>query len=111
VCNNVARKEQKAVRIISTCFEEREHDEEAAANRAIPIPQRNARIQAGQQGPFVFVVKPDLRVESRKVEPGRRLEREIIVTSGLKAGERVVTDGQLRLFPGALVEVKTGKTS
>ena len=50
-------------------------------------------------------------MESRKVEPGRRLERETIVTSGLKAGERVVTDGQLRLVPGALVEVKTGKAS
>ena len=80
-----------------------------ANETAILVPSQ--AIQAGQQGPFVFVVKPDLRVESRKVEPGRRLEREIIVTSGLKAGERVVTDGQLRLFPGALVEVKTGKTS
>jgi membrane fusion protein, multidrug efflux system len=46
-------------------------------------------------------------VESRKVQPGRRLERETIVTGGLTAGERVVTDGHLRLIPGAKVEIKT----
>jgi multidrug efflux system membrane fusion protein len=76
---------------------------------ALVVPSQ--AIQAGQQGPFVFVVKPDLRVESRKVEPGRRLERETIVTKGLSAGERIVTDGQLRLIPGAKVEVKAGKPS
>jgi multidrug efflux system membrane fusion protein len=80
------------------------------ANENVVVVPSQA-IQPGQQGPFVFVVKPDLRVESRKVEPGRRLERETIVTNGLKAGERVVVDGQLRLVPGALVEVKTGKAS
>jgi multidrug efflux system membrane fusion protein len=77
--------------------------------RATVIPVQ--AVQAGQQGPFVFVVKPDLSVESRKVEPGRRLERETIVTKGLAAGERIVTDGQLRLVPGAKVEVKAGKPS
>jgi multidrug efflux system membrane fusion protein len=80
------------------------------ANENVVVVPSQA-VQAGQQGPFVFVVKPDLRVESRRVEPGRRLERETIVTSGLKPGERVVVDGQLRLVPGALVEVKTGKAS
>jgi multidrug efflux system membrane fusion protein len=76
-----------------------------ASEHAVVVPSQ--AIQAGQQGPFVFVVKPDLRVESRKVQAGRRLERETIVTSGLKAGERVVTDGHLRLVPGAKVEIKT----
>jgi multidrug efflux system membrane fusion protein len=80
-----------------------------ANETAVVVPSQ--AIQAGQQGPFVFVVKPDLRVESRTVQPGRRLERETVVTSGLRPGERVVTDGQLRLVPGALVEVKTGKAS
>jgi len=68
-------------------------------------------IQPGQQGPFVFVIKTDSRVESRKIEPGRRLERETIVTRGLNPGERVVTDGQLRLVPGARVDVKGAKPS
>jgi multidrug efflux system membrane fusion protein len=79
------------------------------SENALVVPSQ--AIQAGQQGPFVFVVKPDLRVESRKVEPGRRLERETVVTKGLNAGERIVTDGQLRLIPGAKVEVKAGKPS
>jgi membrane fusion protein, multidrug efflux system len=71
---------------------------------AVVVPSQ--AIQPGQRGPFVFVVKADSTVESRPVEPGRRLERETIVSRGLKAGERVVTDGQLRLVPGAHVEVK-----
>ena len=76
---------------------------------AVVVPSQ--AIQPGQQGPYVFVVKPDLRVEARKVEPGRRLERETVVTAGLKPGERVVTDGHLRLIPGAKVEIKAAKTS
>jgi len=71
---------------------------------AIVVPTQ--AIQPGQQGSFVFVVKADSTVESRKVEPGRRLERETIVDKGLAAGEKVVTDGQLRLRPGTKVEVK-----
>lgn len=76
---------------------------------ALVVPSQ--AIQPGQQGPYVFVVKPDQRVEARKVEPGRRLERETIVTRGLNAGERVVTDGQLRLLPGSKVDIKAPKAS
>jgi multidrug efflux system membrane fusion protein len=76
-----------------------------ATETALLVPSQ--AIQPGQQGPYVFVVKPDLRVESRKVQAGRRLERETIVLGGLKAGERVVTDGHLRLVPGAKVDIKT----
>jgi multidrug efflux system membrane fusion protein len=68
-------------------------------------------VQAGQRGSFVFVVKPDLTVESRPVKAGRRLATELIIQDGLKSGERVVTDGHLRLVPGARVEIKTGKAS
>ena len=71
---------------------------------AIVVPAQ--AVQPGQQGSYVFVVKPDLSVESRKIEAGRRLEREIIVDKGLAAGERIVTDGQLRLRPGSKVEIK-----
>jgi multidrug efflux system membrane fusion protein len=63
-------------------------------------------VQAGQQGPYVFVVKPDLTVESRPVTVGRRLAREVVIEQGVKAGEQVVTDGQLRLVPGTKVEIK-----
>jgi membrane fusion protein, multidrug efflux system len=68
-------------------------------------------VQPGQQGTFVFVVKPDLTVESRGVKVGRRLPREVVVEEGLQAGERVVTDGQLRLTPGARVEIKPPRSS
>jgi multidrug efflux system membrane fusion protein len=68
-------------------------------------------VQAGQQGSFVFVVKPDSTVESRPVKVGRRLARELVIEQGVKAGERVVTDGQLRLVPGARVEIKPPKPS
>ena len=77
--------------------------------RAVVVPTQ--AVQAGQQGPFVFVVKPDLTVESRPVKVGRRLARELVVEQGLKSGERVVTDGQLRLVPGSRVEVKPQKPS
>ena len=80
-----------------------------ATENAVVVPSQ--AIQAGQQGPFVFVVKPDLSVESRRVEPGRRLERETIVAKGLAAGERIVIDGQLRLVPGSKVEIKAAKPS
>jgi multidrug efflux system membrane fusion protein len=65
-------------------------------------------VQSGQQGQYVFVVKNDLTVEARPVKVGREVEGEVVVQAGLRAGERVVTDGQLRLVPGAKVEVKDG---
>jgi membrane fusion protein, multidrug efflux system len=65
-------------------------------------------IQTSQEGQIVFVVKPDLTVEIRPVKVGRPIDGEVIITQGLKPGEQVVTDGQLRLVPGAKVEIKTG---
>jgi multidrug efflux system membrane fusion protein len=52
------------------------------------------------------VIKPDLTVEARPVVVNRTINNEAIIDKGLKAGERVVTDGQLQLVPGAKVEVK-----
>jgi len=65
-------------------------------------------IQTGQQGPYVYVVKPDLTVESRAVVPGTAYQHETIVEKGVQAGERVVTDGQIRLVPGATVKIQEG---
>jgi len=76
---------------------------------ALLVPSQS--IQAGQQGPFVFVVGPDRTVEARRVVVGTRLGAETIVEQGLRAGERIVTDGQLRLVPGAKVEVKPARAS
>lgn len=63
-------------------------------------------IQTGQNNRYVFVVKPDLTVELRPVVPGNTYNQETVITSGLQPGERVVTDGHLRLAPGVKVEIK-----
>lgn len=64
-------------------------------------------IQTGPKGLFVFVVGKDGVVEMRPIKPGEVLEEEVVIAKGLKAGERVVTDGQLALYPGAkAVEAK-----
>jgi multidrug efflux system membrane fusion protein len=73
---------------------------------AIIVPSR--AVQTGQDGQYVFVVKPDLTVELRPVVVNRTLNNESIIEKGLKDGEKVVTDGQLQLVPGAKVEVKGG---
>jgi multidrug efflux system membrane fusion protein len=72
---------------------------------AVVVPSQ--AIQTGQEGQYVFVVKPDLTVESRTVVTGRIVSQETVVQKGLRADEKVVTDGQLRLYPGAKVEIKT----
>jgi multidrug efflux system membrane fusion protein len=74
--------------------------------RAIVVP--TPAVQTGQQGQYVFVVKPDLTVELRTVTVARAADSETVIKEGLKAGETVVTDGQLRLTPGSRVSVKAG---
>jgi membrane fusion protein, multidrug efflux system len=73
---------------------------------AIIVPSQ--AIQTGQEGQYVFVVKPDLTVELRPVVVSRTINNESIIEKGLHDGEKVVTDGQLQLVPGAKVEVKSG---
>jgi multidrug efflux system membrane fusion protein len=84
------------VRVILTLTEE---------SNAMVVPSQ--AIQTGQEGPYVFVVKPDFTVESRPVVLGRTLNNETVIQKGINPGENVVTDGQLRLYPGAKVEVRT----
>jgi multidrug efflux system membrane fusion protein len=61
-------------------------------------------IQAGQKGQMIFVVKRDQTVEARVVTTGAMRNGKVVVENGVSAGETVVTDGQLRLFPGARVQ-------
>ncbi len=63
-------------------------------------------VQNGQNGTFVFVVKPDLTVESRPVTVDRTIGQEAVILKGLQPGDRVVTDGQIRLMPGSQVQIK-----
>jgi multidrug efflux system membrane fusion protein len=76
----------------------------SADKDAIVVP--SAAIQTGQDGQYVFVVKKDQSVELRTVQPGRAVGNETIVTTGLQPDEIVVTDGHLRLVPGAKITVR-----
>ncbi len=65
-------------------------------------------VQIGQQGPYVYVVKADQTVEYRPVIPGMLYLGETVIKTGLQAGERVVTDGQMQLTDGIKVEERKG---
>jgi len=71
---------------------------------AIVVPA--AAVQPSASGQYVYVVKADRTAEVRPVTVARQQGEEMIIASGLSAGEEVVTDGQLRLTPGA--QVSTG---
>ena len=73
---------------------------------AVLVP--TAAVQTGQQGQYVFLVKPDMTVEARPVATGPSVGNATVIAKGVQAGDRVVTDGQLRLVPGARVEIKAG---
>ncbi len=62
-------------------------------------------VQTGESGLFVFVITPENTVQLKPVKTGRSYGGETIIESGISAGEQVVTDGHLRLTPGAPVEI------
>jgi multidrug efflux system membrane fusion protein len=64
-----------------------------------------AAVQLGAQGPVVYVVKNDSTVEVRNVKTGAAEGGNTEITSGLQAGERVITDGVDRIREGSKVEV------
>ena len=65
-----------------------------------------AAVQVSQKGQYVYVVKGDQTVEMRPVTVERSAGQDSIIAQGLKTGETVVTDGQLRLTPGARITVR-----
>ena len=79
--------------------------------------QRNATVvpsqavQTGERGQYVYVVKADDTVDYRPVTVGNTLQGLTIVDKGVNPGETVVTNGQLRLFPGAKVSFKNEPSS
>jgi multidrug efflux system membrane fusion protein len=77
-------------------------------HNAIVVPSE--AVQTSQKGEFVYVVKPDDTVEMRPVSLGHTVDRKIRIASGVKAGDKVVVDGHLRLVPGAKIKaVDTAK--
>ncbi|HYC32483.1 MAG TPA: efflux RND transporter periplasmic adaptor subunit [Gemmatimonadales bacterium] len=76
---------------------------------ALTVPAR--AVVAGQQGSFVFVVQPDSTAVTKPVKVERTTGDVAIVTGEITDGDRVVTDGQLRLRQGAKVQVKAAADS
>jgi membrane fusion protein, multidrug efflux system len=74
---------------------------------AVVVP--SAAIQIGQNGPYVFVAKSDSTVELRLVRPGRAVADKTVIEQGVKVGERVVVDGQLRLSNGTRVVIQAAQ--
>jgi membrane fusion protein, multidrug efflux system len=70
---------------------------------AVVIPSH--ALQTGQQGSYVFVVNPDSTAEYRPVTLTRTIDGEAVVARGVAPGDKVVTDGQLRLTQGAQVTI------
>lgn len=76
---------------------------------AIVVPAR--AVQSGQNGAYVFVVGPGNIADQREIVVDRTFENEVIITQGLAVGERVVTDGQLRLRAGSALSISAAAKS
>ena len=73
---------------------------------ALVIPSQ--ALQTGLAGSFVFVATPEQRAETRSVTVDRAFDGQTVIEKGLRAGERVVTDGQFQLVPGSRLQIKEG---
>jgi multidrug efflux system membrane fusion protein len=66
-------------------------------------------VQIGQDKSFVYVAKADGTAEMRTVKPGTTMDSMTVIEEGLKPGEQVITDGQLRLVPGSKIQKGQGQ--
>ena len=71
---------------------------------AILVPTK--AVQTGQQGEYVYVVTAQSTAESRNVQPAGTYQNMTIVTAGVQPGERVITEGLIRVAPNAKVAVE-----
>ncbi len=72
--------------------------------QAVVVPTR--AVQIGQTGQFVYVVGADDQVELRMVKAGPEYANRMVLEEGVAPGERVITEGHLRVVPGAKVQVR-----
>lgn len=80
----------------------------SVTSKAVVVP--TVAVQPSQQGQFIYVVKADQTVEARPVKVAWTEGAESVIETGVRPGETIVTDGQLRLTPGARISVKPGTT-
>jgi multidrug efflux system membrane fusion protein len=74
---------------------------------AVVVPA--AAVAQGQQGDYAYVVGADRKAELRLVTVDQTGSAEVVVSKGIAPGELVVTEGQLKLQPGAAVELLDAK--
>jgi len=79
----------------------------ATEKEAVLIPNQAAQIS--QQGPFVYVVKPDSTAELRPIRLGQRQGDQVVVIQGVTANESVVLTGQMLVRPGGPVRLEGGE--
>ncbi|HEV2198660.1 MAG TPA: efflux RND transporter periplasmic adaptor subunit [Bryobacteraceae bacterium] len=75
----------------------------AVRQNALVVP--NQAVQTGQDGSYVYVVNEDNSVAMRPVVSSARVDQDLVIDKGLKDGETVVTEGQLRLAEGSRVQI------
>jgi multidrug efflux system membrane fusion protein len=73
-------------------------------DNVVAVP--DAAVQIGQQGTYVYVIGPDNKAELRTIRRGPSFDGYTAVGEGVSAGERVVVDGHMNLYPGAPVVPK-----
>lgn len=73
-------------------------------HQAVLIPATAPQMSAN--GSFVYVVKQDSTAEQRPVTLGQRQQDLVVVETGVQAGERVVTNGQVGVTPGGKVLIE-----
>jgi multidrug efflux system membrane fusion protein len=70
---------------------------------AVVVPE--VAVQPGQNGPFVYLIGPEEKVEIRPVRVSRQIGGEVVIASGVSAGDRIITEIPQALRPGATVKV------
>lgn len=81
----------------------------SAQPNAVVVPSQ--AVQTGPKGQYVYLVKPDQSVAFQPVQAGVNYQGATVIAKGLQPGETVVTDGQLRLYPGAKILIKDSPPS
>jgi multidrug efflux system membrane fusion protein len=75
---------------------------------ALVVPAQ--AVQNRQEGPYVWIARSDMTAELRPVKVSRTQGDLAVIASGVQTGEKVITEGQLRVTPGAKLTVLTGQT-
>ena len=70
----------------------------------------SSAVVATQSGASLFIAKPDNTVEIRPVTAGRKIVDQTVIEKGLAVGEKVITSGQIKLFPGVPIKIVDGAT-